>query len=87
MTMKRADRRGRRAGLAALVACAAAGLVGGSIYEFPRLAKTDRPASPADCRDAALAASPVCAGVALPAAGTEIDVVGPGLTIAAQIGR
>ncbi len=75
----------RVAGVVGAIAVAAVNL-GASDYDYAPIAKDDRAASVADCRDPEFASSASCAGIDLPQTATETYMVMPGLTVVEQVG-
>jgi hypothetical protein len=67
------------------VAMAALAMLSASPNPWPSLAKSDRVASPADCRGIGATDTVDCLGVVLPVTRSEAIDVAPGLTVVDQI--
>lgn len=61
------------------------GMIGAAPNPLPVLAKSDRIASPADCRFQDLAGTVECLGVVLPDTVGEPVTVAPGLSVVGQV--
>jgi hypothetical protein len=69
----------------AAVAVVALALIGASPNPWAPLTKSDRIASPADCRSEREVNTIDCLGVVLPRTAGEIFVVAPGFTVVGQV--
>lgn len=71
----------------AVAAAVLAGLasLGATANPWPVVSKSDRVASPADCRSEDFAATIDCLGVVLPVTAGEIIEVAPGLSVVGQV--